>query len=148
MKTVKHTHKGQSTMEKAYNEFATFNQENIDAFIRANAAVTRGFEQLSKNFVSLATRSLEDAVEASKRLSACKSISEAVELQTRLAQESIESFITEAKKVQELSATIVKDAAAPLTERFKATVANGAAAAQATANAAVATAQRATKQAA
>lgn len=135
-------------MEKAYSEFATFSQDNIDAFVRANVAVTRGFEQLSKNFVALATRSVEEAVEAGKRIAACKSIGEAIELQTRLAQDSIETFIAESKKAQELSASIVKDATAPLAERFKATVANGAAAAQATVNSAVSTATRATKQAA
>src|SRR3954471_10909345 len=134
-------------MEKAYNDFATFSQENIDAFVRANAVFTRGFEQLSKNFVSLATRSLEDAVEASKRFAACKSIGEVVELQSKYTQDSIETFLTESKKVQDLSTTIVKEATGPIAERFKATVSNGAAAAQATATAAVNVA-RASKQAA
>ena len=134
-------------MEKAYNEFATFSQDNIDAFVRANAVFTRGFEQLSKSFVSLATRSLENAVETSKRLAACKSIGEVVELQSKYTQDSIETFLTESKKVQDLSTSIVKEATGPIAERFKATVTNGAAAAQATANAAVNVA-RASKQAA
>jgi len=51
------------------------------------------------------------------------------------------------KKAQDLSTSIVKEATGPLAERFKATVSNGAAAAQATANAAV-NAARASKQAA
>ena len=134
-------------MEKSYNDFATFSQDNIDAFVRANAVFTRGFEQLSKNFVTLTTRSLEQAVDASKRLAACKSIGEVVELQSKYTQETIETFLTETKKAQDLSTSIVKEATGPLAERFKATVTNGAAAAQATANAAVNVA-RASKQAA
>jgi len=139
--------KGKVTMEKAYNDFATFSQENIDAFVRANAAFTRGVEQLSKNFVTLATRSLGEAVEAGKRFAAAKSFGEVVELQSKYAQESIETFLTETKKAQDLSTSIVKEATGPIAERFKATVSNGAAAAQATANAAV-NAARASKQAA
>ncbi len=134
-------------MEKAYNDFATFSQDNIDAFVRANATFTRGFEQLSKNFVALATRSVEDAVEASKRFAACKSIGEVVELQGKYTQDSIETFLNEGKKVQDLSTAIVKEATGPIAERFKATVSNGAAAAQATATAAV-NAARNSKQAA
>src|SRR3954471_16741704 len=82
MKTDKN--KGPGTMEKAYNDFMTFSQDNIDAFVRANAAVTRGFEQLSKTFVSLATKSMEEAVEASKKFAGVKSFSEAIDLQGKL----------------------------------------------------------------
>ena len=123
MKTVKQTQKDTTTMEKAYNDFATFSQDNIDAFVRANAAFTKGFEQISKHFVTLATRSVEEAVENSKRFAGIKSIQEAFELQTKLAQETIETVISESKKVQELSASVMKDATAPLAERFKQTVA-------------------------
>ncbi len=114
-------------MENPYNNFATFSQDNIDAFVRANAAFTRGFEQISNNFVALATRSLEEAVEAGKRFSAVKSVPEAIELQTKFVQESFETLIAEAKKAQDLSASIVKEASAPLAERFKAAVVTGAA---------------------
>jgi phasin family protein len=147
MKIEKPTFKGQSTMEKAYNDFVTYSQDNIDAFIRANAVFTKGFEQLSKTFVSLATRSFEETVDVSKKLTGCKSIAEAFDVQSKFAQESFDTFVSEAKKVQDLSAGIFKDAAGPIAERVKATVANGAAAAQATASAAVSTA-RASKQAA
>jgi len=145
---VKQIHKGHGTMEKAYNDFVTFGQDNIDAFVRANAAVTRGFEQISKSFVALATKSVEEAVEAGKKIAGSKSIAEVLELQTRFAQESMETLISEGKKVQELSSSIVKEVSAPLAERFKATVANGAAVAQNAANVAVNTAVKASKQAA
>jgi len=145
---VKQIHKGHGTMEKAYNDFVTLGQDNIDAFVRANAAVTRGFEQISKSFVALATKSVEEAVEAGKKIAGSKSIAEVLELQTRFAQESMETLISEGKKVQELSSSIVKEVSAPLAERFKATVANGAAVAQNAANVAVNTAVKASKQAA
>ncbi len=140
--------KGRATMEKAYNDFVTFGQDNIDAFVRANAAFTRGFEQISKNFVALATKSVEDAVEAGKKIAGSKSVAEALELQTRFATDSIESLISEGKKVQDLSTSLVKEVTGPLTERFKATVANGAAVAQNAANVVVSNVTRATKQAA
>lgn len=117
-------------MEKAYNDFAAYTQENIDAFVRANAVLTKGFEQMSKSLVGLASKSMEEAVETGKKLVACKSISELLELQSKWAQEAIDTFLSEGKKVQELSTSIMKDATAPLAERFKATVVTGTAAAK------------------
>jgi phasin family protein len=56
------------------------------------------------------------------RFAAVKSMGEAFELQSRYAQESMETLVTEVRKAQDLSATVAKDAVAPLAERFKATV--------------------------
>ena len=148
MPILSQNQKGRATMEKAYNDFVSFGQDNIDAFVRANAAVTRGFEQITKSFVALATKSVEEAVETSKKIAGSKSIAEVLELQTRFAQESIETFIAEGKKNQELTTSLVKEVTGPLAERFKASVANGAAAAQNAANVAVNAATKATKQAA
>ncbi len=116
-------------MEKAYDEFATFSKDNIDALVRTNAALTRGLEQLSKSFLDLTTRSIEEAIETSKRFSTVKSVPEAIEFQTKFAQEKFETLITETKKMQELAANILKEASTPLTERLQTTGTFGATAA-------------------
>jgi phasin family protein len=116
-------------MDKAYNDLAAYTQDTLDAFIRANTALTKGVEQLSKNFFALASHTLEEATEAGKRFTGVKSVAEAFELQTRYAQEAMDTLITESRKAQDISATIAKDAAAPFAERMKATMTSFAAAA-------------------
>jgi len=118
-------------MEKAYTDFSAYTQDTLSAFVKASAAMTKGVELLSKNFFSLASHALEEATEAGKRITAVKSVSEAFELQSRYAQESIETMITEARKVQDLSATLAKDVSAPFADRIKATITTFAAAASA-----------------
>ena len=118
-------------MEKAYTDFTTYTQDTLGAFVKASAAMTKGVDLLSKNFFSLASHALEEAAEVGKRITSVKSINEAFELQSRFAQESIETLITESRKVQDLSATVAKDVSAPFADRIKATITTFAAAASA-----------------
>lgn len=108
-------------MEKAFSDLTAYTQDNLGAFIKANAAMTKGVELMSKNFFALASHALEEATEVGKRVTSVKSISEAFELQSRFAQESMETMITEARKAQDLSATLAKDVSAPFADRIKAT---------------------------
>jgi phasin family protein len=106
-------------MTPNYTDFAAFNQEALDAIVKTNTAAVKGYEAMTKYFVDLAGKSFEDAVAASKKLAGAKTVVELVQIQTKLAQESIEVAMEEGKKVSELTTAIVKDVTAPLTERFK-----------------------------
>lgn len=106
-------------MTVAYNDFASFNQENIDTLVKTNTAAAEGFEQLTKHFVDFTSKSVEDAVAASKKLSSAKTPVEFVQLQMKVAQDSFETFVTESKKVSDLTTSIMKDVSAPVSERFK-----------------------------
>ena len=118
-------------MESMSHDFNTFTQGNLDAILRANAAFTKGVGQLSKNFFAVASRSVEEAAEATKRLASVKSFEEAFEIQTTFAQHAIDNMIAETTRAQELSASIAKECSAPITERSKASIAAGVAAIQA-----------------
>ena len=104
-------------------DFTALTQDSIDSFVKANSAATKGFETLSKHFFDYASKSFEDAVAVSKKLTAVKSPVEYFQLQTKLAEESFETFVEEAKTVSEMTQAIVKDVTAPLTTLFKTTVA-------------------------
>ena len=123
LKTVAQFQPRKPTMEKAFTDLTAYTQDTLGAFVKANAAMTKGVEQLSKNFFALASHALEEATEVGKRFTSVKSISEAFETpKSRFAQESIETLITEARKVQDLSATLAKDVSAPFADRIKATM--------------------------
>ena len=49
-------------------------------------------------------------------------MNDVVALQTKVIEEGFETAIEESRKVADLSAVVIKDAAAPLTERVKANV--------------------------
>jgi phasin family protein len=114
--------KGNKTM-MTYTDFSAFGQDSIDSIVKANTAAAKGFESLSKYFVDYATKSFEDAVTAGKKLAASKTPVEFFQLQTKLVQESFETFVEESKTVSEMTTAIVKDVSAPLTTLFKTTVA-------------------------
>lgn len=109
-------------MEKAYSEFATYAQDTLGAFAKANAVALKGVETFSKTFFALASHALEEATEAGKRLSTVKSVTEAYDVSSKYAEESFDTLVTESRKAQDLSATFVKDVTAPFADRFKATV--------------------------
>ncbi len=102
-----------------YSDFSTFGQDTLDTIVKTNTAAAKGFETMTKYFVDLAGKSFEDAVAASKKLSAAKTVVEFVQIQTKLAQESVEVALEEGKKVSELTTSIVKDVTAPMSDRFK-----------------------------
>jgi phasin family protein len=109
-------------MEKTYADIIAFNQDNFDAFVKSTTTFVKGVEQFSKHITELATKSIEDAIELSKKFAAVKNVNEAVALQTKVIEESFETAIEESRKVADLSAAVIKEAAAPLAERVKANV--------------------------
>jgi phasin family protein len=110
-------------MTATYTDFAAFSQDTLDTIVKTNTAAAKGFETMTKYFADFAGKSYEDAVSASKKLSGAKTVVEFFQIQTKLAQESVEGLMEEGKKVTELTTSIVKDVTSPVTERFKATVA-------------------------
>ena len=110
-------------MTPTYTDFAAFNQDTLDTIVKTNTAAVKGYETMSKYFVDLAGKSFEDAVAAGKKLAAAKTVVEYFQVQTKLAQESIEVAMEEGKKVSELATGIAKDVSAPITDRFKVGVA-------------------------
>jgi len=110
-------------MTPSYSDITALGQDNLDTIVKTNTAAVKGFETLSKYFTDLAGKSFEDAVAAGKKLAAAKTVVEFVQIQTKLAQESIEVALEEGKKVTELTTTIAKDVSGPIAERFKVGVA-------------------------
>lgn len=109
-------------MEKAYSDFVAFNQENYDAFLKSTTTFAKGFEQFTKHMADLAAKSVEDAIELTKKFSTLKNVNDVLALQSKLIEEGFETAIEESKKVTDLSATVIKEATAPIAERMKANV--------------------------
>jgi phasin family protein len=110
-------------MTASFTDIAAFSQDSIDSLVKANSAATKGFETLAKHYVDLASKSFEDAVAAGKKISAAKTPTEFLQIQTKLVQDSFETFVDESKKISEMTSAIFKEISAPLTAQFKTAVA-------------------------
>lgn len=105
-----------------YDDLVAFNQNTLDAFVASGTVVAKGFETLTKQYVSFASESFEEAVEAGKKIVAAKTVNEAVDVQTKIAKAAWEKAVAEGQKVTEISTGIFQEASAPISERVQASV--------------------------
>jgi phasin family protein len=104
-------------------DFTAISQDSIESLVKANTAAAKGFESFAKYFVELASKSFEDAVAAGKKIAAAKTPTELFQIQSKLAEETLEQMVEERKKVSEMATSVFKDISAPLAAQFKTVVA-------------------------
>ena len=77
----------------------------------------KGFEELAKLYTELANLSVEQTSLAVKTLAAAKTPAEFQAAYSGFAKQNFETFVAEAKKVQELTAGVFSETIAPLNAR-------------------------------
>ncbi len=107
---------------KNYDDIVAFNQDNFDAFVASSTAAAKGFEELTKEYVAFASASVEEAINAGKKIVAAKTVNEAIDLQTKIAKTSWEKAVAEGQKITELSTGIFKEVSSPISKRVQASV--------------------------
>lgn len=106
-------------MFKSFEDVIAFNQANFDAAVQTGTKLAAGFESVTKEYIGIATKSFEGAVETGKTLSSVKNPTDAIALQQKLAKDGYESALADAKKLTELSTGVVKTAFEPMQARYK-----------------------------
>lgn len=107
---------------KSYEDVAVAAKENVDAVVASSTIVAKGAEEAGKQVAAFTQSSAETAVANGKAALAVKTINELFELQTAFFKSSVENFIAESSKLQELTVKIANDAAAPISARVNAAV--------------------------
>lgn len=97
-------------------------KKNLDAVVESAAAAQKGAEALSQQALSYAKKSWEDGVAAGKELSTARSVQEFFELQTKWAKASMEGYMAELARTNEIVTATVKDSFKPINERVAASV--------------------------
>jgi phasin family protein len=110
-------------MKKGYEDLAVLGQANVDAIVKANTILAKGFEDLGRQAVAYTQASFEKAAATGQSLLTVKSPQELFAIQSAYAQQSIESFVAESTRLSQLSAKIVQEAFAPIAARVEVTVA-------------------------
>ena len=112
-------------VEKSVASFSELNahgKKNLDALVESASVAQKGAEALSQQALGFAKTSWEDGVAAGKELSGARSVQEFFELQTAWAKKSMERYMAELAKTNEIVAATVKDSVKPINERVTASV--------------------------
>jgi phasin family protein len=109
-------------MTKGIENAASFGQDNVEAVVTSSKIATKAAESMGVEIAAYSKKAYEDSMVAAKELTACKSVGEFVEKQTEFSKVSIEGFVAEATRLNEIYAAAAKEAFAPLNARFTAAV--------------------------
>jgi phasin family protein len=102
---------------KSAEDIVSFNQGNVEAFIKSSQIWATGLQDLSKHFAATAQAQIDETVATVKALSSVKSLKEAIDLQTALTKTAFEKAVAEGGKITDASVKLAEQALAPLTAR-------------------------------
>jgi phasin family protein len=111
---------GIETMTKAYERFAGFGKESVEAYMQSATSLTKAFERINGEVFAYSKQQVEDGVAAFKAVAGSKSLHEAWEVQTDFAKSALDAYIAQATKINDLWMDAAKQAAQPLNQRFSA----------------------------
>jgi len=103
---------------KGFEDAAGFGQENLDAVVESGRVAAKAAENINAGLVAYSKKSYEDGLAAMKELSTCKSVTEFVEKQNAYAKSSLDAFVSEATKMNEMFTAAAKDVFEPLNTRM------------------------------
>ncbi|MCW5749762.1 MAG: phasin family protein [Alphaproteobacteria bacterium] len=107
---------------KSYDELANFNKGNVDAFVTAGNVAVKGIEAINAEVMAFSKSSIEDSIAAAKAVMSAKTLNEFVELQSRFAKTTIDSFLQQSTKLGELSAKVAQESFEPINARVQVAV--------------------------
>jgi phasin family protein len=107
---------------KSAEQFAQFQQGNIEAMMKSSQVLATGLQDLGKHVAATSQANFEEAVATFRQLTTVKSLREAIELQTSFAKTSLEKAMAESGKLTETGLKLAEQVAAPLTARVNAAV--------------------------
>lgn len=120
--TRKAAEEGAAKMRQGIETAAAFNQANVEALVASSTVTAKALENMTSEIAAFAKKSYEDGMAAARAMSSCRNVTELAEKQAEFQRSSIESFVSEAAKLNELYAAAAKDALEPIGKRFTAAV--------------------------
>lgn len=114
--------KASETIFKRYDEIAGLGKDNVDAYVRSTAALTKGFESLNKELMSIAQSAVEANVATTKALFGATTLRELIDLQTEFSRSRFDSAVAESAKLTEMTMALTNDAIEPIQLSMNATV--------------------------
>lgn len=102
---------------KTAEEFISFNQANVEAFVKSGQIVATGLQDLTKQMAATFQATMDETMSTFRAMSSVRSFKEAVDLQTSLARSTVEKAVAQSGQVAESSFKLAEQAMAPITNR-------------------------------
>jgi phasin family protein len=99
---------------KGMEEATAYSKQNLDAVLETSNLLAQGCQEISNAWMGFAQQSLQTSVNAAKELMGCKSLQEAMELQTTYARSFFEDAVNEGSRLSEMSARVANEAFEPV----------------------------------
>lgn len=110
----------QANMDKAMKtaeQMMSFQQGNMEAMMKASQIWAAGMQDMGKSFAATAQASLDHTMNTWKALAGVKSLKEAMDLQSGLARNSLETAMSQTGQLTDASMKLAEQALAPITAR-------------------------------
>jgi phasin family protein len=106
---------GMKTMIKNTEDFVALGQANMDAFVKSGQIWAAGVQELMKQFATTTKASFDESVSTFKAISSAKSVTEAIDLQSKFATSVVEKALAESNNMISTSIKLTEQTLAPIT---------------------------------
>lgn len=100
-----------------FEAFAGFQRANLEALVAAGATAMKGVEAISQQVLAFNTKAMEDGFANTEKLLACKTMPEALEMQTQSAMAQMQSAFAHSTKMADLALKLAGEMAEPMQAR-------------------------------
>lgn len=107
-------------LAKGFETATAFNQETVDAVMKSSEIAAKALEGLNAEIVGYSKKAFEDGVAAAKGFASAKNAAELFEKQADYAKASVEGFMKQAAKMNEIMMSATRSAVEPIGARFTA----------------------------
>ncbi len=107
---------------KGMEEVTAHSKQTLDAVAESTSLFAQGCQEITNAWLGFAQQSLESGVNAAKELMDCKTLQEAIELQTTYCRSAIEGCVNEGTRISEMSMKVANEAFEPVRSRVTETV--------------------------
>ncbi len=108
---------GFEKIAKSFEDVAAFGQDNMEAFVKSSNIFVKAAEELNAEMVSFSKKAVEEGVAAAKEMTSVKTMPEFVEKQAAFAKASLDGYMKQAAKFNEMFMAAAKDIAEPMNAR-------------------------------
>jgi phasin family protein len=120
--TKEQVEKASKSLIKGYDELTEITQKNVEAFVKAGNLWAKGAENIGKAYFNLAQVSAEAGVEVAQAMFAAKTLKDVVDVQTGYAKASMDTFVTEGKKINDMTLKVANEAFEPIQSQVNQTI--------------------------
>jgi phasin family protein len=105
---------------KSMETVTTFGQETVDAVMKSQNIAAKAAEEIQAEVIAFSKKTVEEGVAHAKDLASAQTVTDFIEKQTGYAKATMNAFMSQATKMNELMLSAAKESFAPINARMTA----------------------------